>query len=342
MRPGAAGGVLARLGQYALVLWAAVTVNFALPHLAPGDPVSYLYAGDAVDLGPEQLAQFRAGYGLDASLAEQYLRFWTDLARGDLGTSVEYNRPVLDVLGEHVGWTLLLVGLGTLLAAVFGSLLGAWAAWRRGTRSDRTGVGLVLAVDAMPAFWIGMVLIAIFSVRLGWFPSYGGAPVDAEGLGWVAEVARRLVLPLATLVLAILGPFFLLSRAAMTSVLDEGYVRLARAKGISELRVALHHGLRTALLPVYTNLTVALGAAISGAVVVETVFAYPGLGSLTYDAVLVRDYPLLQGCFLIATVAVIVTNLVADLSYPRLDPRVRRSTAPRDAEPVDVLVGVRP
>lgn len=333
--------LLSRLGQYLLVVWVAVTVNFALPHLAPGDPVAYLYGGDAGSLTPDQLDTVRAQYGLDRPVVVQYADFLGGLARGDLGTSVEYNAPVAGVLAEHLPWTLALVGAGTLLAAVVGTLLGAWAAWRRGTRTDRATVAAVLTVDAMPAFWIGMILVAVFSVRLGWFPSFGAAPMDADGLGRVGEVASRLVLPAATLALAMAGPFFLLARASMTAVLDEPYVRLARTKGISERRVALHHGLRTALLPVYTNLTMALGAVLSGAVVVEAVFAYPGIGQLTYRAVLVRDYPLLQGAFLVATLAIVTANLLADLTYPRLDPRVRRAPARRASPETPVPGAVR-
>ncbi|MDQ3463037.1 MAG: ABC transporter permease [Actinomycetota bacterium] len=318
---------LRRFGQYALVLWVAATLNFALPHLAPGDPVDYLYAGDARALSVEQLDEIRAGYGLDRSLLEQYVGFWTGLAQGDLGLSVEHNRPVLDVLMEHLPWTVALVGTATILSAVIGTLLGAWAAWRRGTRRGTTTVAGVLLLDAMPGFWIGMILIATFAVQLGWFPSYGAATITAEGLTWVGEVLDRMVLPVATLVLAGVGGYFLLARAAMVGLLDEPFLRLARAKGLSERRVALRHGLRNALLPVYTNLTLGVGALLSGAVVVETVFAYPGLGRLIFDAVTVRDYPLLQGGFLLVMLGTVAANLFADLTYPLLDPRVRRGGA---------------
>lgn len=322
---------LSRAGQYALVLLAATTVNFLLPHLAPGDPVSYLYGGDTAGLTAAQLASLRAGYGLDDPLPQQYAEFWGGLARGDLGVSVDHNRPVLDVLAERLPWTLALVGIATLLAFGLGTLLGAAAAWRRGTRRDAGLVTGVLALDAMPGFWIGMLLVAVFSVELGWFPSYGAAAITANGTaGWV-EVALRMVLPVATLTLATLGSIFLLARASMTSVLDEPFVRLARSTGVSERRIAVRHALRTALLPVYTHLTLAVGTLVSGAVVVETVFAYPGIGRMIYEAVVARDYPLLQGAFLLVTVAVVVANLLADVTYPLLDPRVRRG---RSAEPV--------
>ena len=318
-----AGGRAPRLGQYLLVVWVAATLNFALPHLAPGDPVYYLYGGES-SLDPAQLASVRASYGLDDSLLTQYLDFWVGLVQGDLGTSIEYNRPVVDVLLERLPWTLVLVGLSTLLAATLGTLLGAFAAWRRGRRSDTGVLTGILALDAMPGFWIGMLLIAVFSVELGWFPSYGATSITAEGAAWLTEAAARLVLPVVTIVLASMGTFFLLARASMVSVLDEPYVRLARAKGISELRVGTRHALRTALLPVSTNLAIAVGGLLSGAVVVETVFAYPGLGRLLDDAVIVRDYPLLQGGFLLVTLGVIAANLVVELVYPLLDPRVRR------------------
>lgn len=318
------GRAFGRVSQYALVLWVAVTLNFLLPHAAPGEPVEYLYTGGAESLTAEQLAQLRASYGLDRPLLEQYGTFWAGLARGDLGLSVEYNRPVAEVLFERVPWTLALVWIGTLGSMVLGVLLGAIAAWRRGNRSEGGLVAGVLALDAMPSFWIGMILIAVFSVELGWFPSFGAASITADGAAWFAEAAQRMVLPAATITLAAVGAFFLLARASMVSVLDEPFVRLARAKGLSERRVALRHVLRNALLPVYTNLTVAVGTLLSWVVVVETVFAYPGLGRLMYEAVTVRDYPLLQGGFLLITVGIVALNLLADLTYPLLDPRVRR------------------
>lgn len=323
----------ARAGQYLLVLWAATTLNFALPHLAQGDPVAYLYAGETTGLDPEQLAALRAAYGLDRSVVEQYGGFWADVARGDLGESVIHNRPVVDVLAEALPWTLLLVGTATVAAVTIGTLAGAAAGWRRGSRRDAGLVAGVLALDAMPGFWIGMVLISVFAVRLGWLPSFGAAPITASGLEWVVEVARRLFLPAATITLAALGSTFLLARAAMVATLDEPFIRLARAKGLSERRIALRHALRNALLPVYTNATLSVGAVLSGAVVVETVFGYPGVGRLIYDAVIARDYPLLQGAFLLTTLGVVAANLLADLTYPLLDPRVRRGRSSETSAP---------
>ncbi|MHA6782592.1 ABC transporter permease [Pseudonocardia saturnea] len=317
--------VARRVAQYALVLWAAATLNFALPHLAPGDPVVYVYGGDAQALSEENLQTLRATFGLDRPLIEQYGAFWAGLVRGDLGLSVQHNRPVVEVLAERLPWTLALVGTATVLAAVLGTLLGAWAAWRadRGRGDSGTLTGM-LTLDAMPGFWVGMILVAVFAVQLGWFPSYGAVTITGEGAAWLGEVLARLVLPVATLVVTGMGAFFLLARASMSGVLHEAFVTRARAAGLSERRVALGHALRTALLPVTTSLAVAVGTMLSGAVVVESVFAYPGLGKLIFDAVTVRDYPLLQGAFLLTTVGVVAANVAADLAYPLLDPRVRR------------------
>lgn len=315
-----------RLGQSVLVLVVAMSLNFALPHLAPGDPVEYLYQGAAGGLTAEQVDELRAGYGLDRPLARQYVDYWGGVLRGDLGTSVEHNRPVTAVLLERLPWTLLLVGTATVLAALIATLAGAAAAWRRGQRGD---VGLVvglLSLDAMPGFWIGMILVAVFAVELGWFPSFGAVAVGggATGLARAAQIAHRLVLPATTMVLATLGGTFLLARGSMLSVLDEPYVLMAEAKGAPPRRVVYRHALRNALLPVSTTVALNVAVMLSGAVVIESVFAYPGLGRLIYDATIARDYPLLRGAFLLVTVGVIVANLAADLLYPLLDPRVRR------------------
>lgn len=317
-----------RIGQYALVLWAACTLNFLLPQLAPGDPVDYLFAGEANALSDADRAEIRKDFGIDGSIATQYMRYWNGLATGDLGTSLEHARPVSSVIASRLPWTLALVGTATVATAVLGSLAGAAAAWRRGTRADITAVITVLAVDAMPGFWIGLVLLSVFSVQLGWFPSFGAVPLGDfnSWWSWLTAVAHRLVLPVTTVTTATVGGVFLVARASMVCTLDEPYIVMAEAKGVRPGRIAFRHALRNALLPVTTRVFLSIGVLLSGAVVVETVFSYPGLGRLVYGAVIARDYPLLQGAFLLITVGVIVANLAADLVYPLLDPRIRRST----------------
>ncbi len=318
-----------RWGHYAITLWAALTLNFLLPRLAPGDPINYVL-GEQVTLSASDIERLRAEYGLEGSLIEQYADYWTRLASGELGTSVRFGEAVAEVLVERLPWTVLLVGTGTLVSALLAITAGAVAAWRRGGRRDIGLVTGLLALDAMPGFWIGMLLISVFAVELGWLPSFGAAPLVVSGrLDWVLEVARRLVLPASAFVLATLGGTFLLARGAMLSVLDEGYVGMARAKGAPERRVLVRHALRTALLPIYTNVALSFGALLSGAIVIETVFAYPGLGRLLFEGVMARDYPLLQGAFVLVTLGVVAANVVADLTYPLLDPRARHGGAVR-------------
>lgn len=321
-----AGRLSGRLGQYLLVVLVAFSLNFLLPHLAPGDPVSYVYGGAGTELTEEQAEELRASYDLQAPLPVQYVGYWAGIVQGDLGVSVRKNRPVTEILATRVPWTLALVLPAALLAATVGTLLGATAARHRGRRTDVALTSGTLLVDAMPGFWIGMVLIALVSAELGWLPSFGAVPLtgDPWSLAWVAEVGKRLILPTGTIGLATTGGTFLLARGAMLSALDEPYVLLAHAKGAPPRRVVYRHALRNALLPVYTNLTLVLATMLSGAVVVETVFSYPGLGRLVYESTLARDYPLLRGAFLLLTLGVVLANLLADVTYPLLDPRVRR------------------
>jgi peptide/nickel transport system permease protein len=319
----------ARLGQYALVLWIALTLNFALPRLAPGDPLDYIFGQEVLTFTPAQREQVLRELRLDRPVWEQYIGYFTGIVQGDLGRSIRYRAPVTDVLSDRIRWTLLLIIPALILKAVIGTTLGALAAWRRGSARDLGLLGSMLALDSMPAFWTGMILISVFAVQLGWLPSFGAMPLGASGdtFTLALEIGRRLILPVTTITLATVGAVFLLARASMLTTLGEDYVLMAQAKGLPERTVILRHALRNALLPVYTSLTLSLGVLASGAVVVETVFSYPGLGRVVYEGVLARDYPLLQGAFLLVTVGVVGVNLLADLTYPLLDPRVRRPGA---------------
>jgi peptide/nickel transport system permease protein len=327
--PPAIGRVAARLAESALVIWIALTLNFALPRLAPGDPLNYLFGQDANGLSPAQRQQVLHELRLDRSMPEQYAGYFTGILRGDLGRSVRFRAPVIDVLADRVPWTLLLILPALFLTAIIGTTLGALAAWRRGSARDLGLLAGMLALESMPVFWTGMILISIFAVQLGWLPSFGATPLAAgdSRVLLVLGVARRLILPVATLTFTSVGAIFLLTRASMLTTLGDDYVIMAQAKGLTDRRVVFGHALRNALLPVYTSLTLSLGALASGAVVVETVFSYPGLGRVIYEGVLARDYPLLQGAFLLLTLGVVGANLLADATYPLLDPRVRRSGA---------------
>jgi peptide/nickel transport system permease protein len=212
------------------------------------------------------------------------------------------------------------------LSNALGVVIGTIAAWRRGRATDLALMTGMLTIESMPGFWIALILLSVFVAQLGWLPSFGIVPLDASagGLQLVGEVARRLILPMATITLANVGNVFLLTRATLLTTLGEDYLLMAEAKGASPARMVFHHALRNALLPVHTHFVLSLGFMLSGAVVVETVFSYPGIGRTVFESVLARDYPLLQGAFLITTFGVILANLLADLTYPLIDPRVRR------------------
>lgn len=317
-----------RAGQYLVVLFVAVTLNFTLPRLAPGDPLDYLLGQEAITVTPEQRERLLAQYGLDKPFPAQYANYLAGLARADLGTSVRFGRPVRDIVFERVPPTLLLVVPAIVLSTFLGTALGVLGAWKRARPLGVALLAGMLFLESAPSFWIGMLLIAVFSVQLGWLPSFGTGPLVAvDGLAHGIEVARRLVLPAATITLATVGGTFLLARASLLTTLGEDYVLFAQAKGVPDRSVFVRHALRNALLPIYTNVALRFGMLAGGAVVVETVFGYAGLGRLVYESLLARDYPLLQGAFLLLSVGVIAANLVADLTYPFLDPRVRRPGA---------------
>lgn len=311
--------------QYALVLLVALSLNFLLPRLAPGDATDYLLPPELVgSLTPAQRDQVLAQYGLDQPLPAQFVDYLAGIAQGDLLTSVRFGRPVRDLLVERVGWTVLLVGSSLVASTLLGAWLGFRSAWRRGTAADTGTLSGVMLADSLPPFFVGMLLLLVFSVELGWFPSFGALPsIDATGLALVAEVAQRLVLPLVTLTLANIGPMYLVARSALVSELQEDYVTMAEAKGLEAHQIR-RHAQRNALLPISTVTVIGLGTLVGGATVVETVFSYPGLGRLIFESVLARDYPVLQGAFLLLIVGVILANMVNDLLYPLLDPRVRR------------------
>ena len=320
---------LGRIGQYALVLLAALSLNFLLPRAMPGSPLRFLAGEDVGMLAPTQVADIRARYGLDQSLGAQYLTYMRNMATGEWGFSYQLGKPVLAAIGDRLPWTLLLVGSSLLVATVFGVLIGALAAWRRGRGLDTASLTGAIVLDSLPTFWLGMILVAVFAVELRWLPIYGAMTPwgPRSGLPYLLDVLRHLLLPATTLTLASLSGTFLVMRYAMLDTLGQDYVRTARSKGLPERQVLIKHAVRNALLPVSTVVFLNLGFLIGGATVIETVFSYPGVGTLLYQAVLNRDYPVLQGAFFMLTVSVILANIVSDLVYPLLDPRVRRSGA---------------
>lgn len=315
----------AKLGQYALVLLIILAINFFLPRAMPGNPLRFLAGEDVGFLPPETVQEILAKNGLDKPLPQQFLLYLKNLLRGDLGYSYQMKRPVLEVLWERLPWTLLLTGTSLVLSTLIGVLLGTLAAWYRGRRFDALSLTTFIFLDSTPSFWLGMILIAVFAVNLKLLPIFGAQTpwVTLTGWAYVVDVLKHLVLPVTTLTLTTISGTFLIMRYSMLQTLGEDYVTTARSKGLPERRVLYRHAMRNALLPVATVFMLNLGFVVSGATVVETVFSYPGLGRLLFEAVLNRDYPLLQGAFLLITLSVLAANVVADLLYPLLDPRVR-------------------
>lgn len=314
--------------QYGLTLLAALTINFLLPRLAPGNPVNALLGADVVDnMTPEQIERVREEFDLHLPMHEQYWNYVTGVLSGDFGNSVLLGMPVWDALIQRLPWTLLLMGCAIAFSTLLGTVLGVLSAWWRGRIADVATMGSVLFVGSLPPFWLAMMLIVLFSTTLGWLPSFGAYQLGVltGSFEWYLQVARRLVMPVLALGLVQSASVLLIARSSMTMALDQDYITFARAKGVSEGGIFFRHAFRNALLPLYTHVMMGLGGLLGGALVIETVFAYPGLGSLVVMGVNSRDYTLLQGLFVIATISIILANLLTDLLYPLIDPRTRRA-----------------
>jgi len=317
--------------QYLITIFMVLSLNFFLPRMMPGDPLSYLTGDPSADMpvaiSEETRAKLLSYYGLDEPLAKQYADYLVNLTHGDLGWSIYYNAPVSSVLLGRFKWTLLLMGTATAIYIALGIFLGALSAWRRGTKTDIGLLVTLFSLGSWPPFFLAMLLIILLSVKLGLFP-IGGAQnsVGSQINGWkqTADVLYHLFLPCLALVLTHLSGVYLLVRNSMLGVLGEDYIKTARAKGLRERDVLLRHALPNALLPIITMIAMRLGFLIMGTMFVEVVFAYPGMGTMIYQACTTRDYPLLQGAFLLIMAFVMFFNLTADILYARLDPRVRR------------------
>lgn len=314
--------VLRRLLQAVPLVLGVLVITFVLIHLAPGDPI-YILAGDG---GNEAYyAEMRARFGLDRPLPEQLLRYIAEVLRGDFGYSFSYQQPVFEVIRNRVPATVLLMGTALLFSTTVGVGLGVVTAVRPRSFLDYGITTVILTAYAMPVFWLGQLLIIVFAVKLKLLPVQGMASIRADytGLRYALDVARHLVLPATTLGLLQLALTARLTRTTLREALAEDFVRTARAKGLHERGVLLHHALRNALLPVVTVIGGQIGVLVTGAALTETIFAWPGLGRLLLDATLNRDYPLLMAMFILVAVTVVVANIITDVVYTVLDPRVR-------------------
>lgn len=313
------------VGSYLLTVAFLVTLNFLLPRVMPGDPLAaqqatgspaYVYDDEARDA----LADY---YGLDEPLLAQYRDYLGGLVQGDLGRSITLNRPATDLVLERLPWTALLVGTSLAMAALVGVLAGISAGWRRGRRVDRATLGLFLSAYNVPSFFLASVVLLVFSVQLDWFPLAGARTqfTDMGALDRAGDVLHHLALPAAVLAVQPAASYYLVMRAGMVSELGTDHLLLGRAKGLRDRRLEYRYAARNAILPVVTLTALQLRLAVTGTVFVETVFAYPGIGRLLFDAVRSRDYPVLQACFLLLTLLTVTANLGADLVNRRLDPR---------------------
>lgn len=314
---------------YVVTAWAAVTINFIIPRLMPGDPVKAIMAKSQGKLDSSAEAAIRTLFGLDEdkSVWQQYLDYWNLLLHGNLGVSFTYYpTPVAEMIQQTLPWTVGLVGIATVVAFLVGTLVGTGIGWRRGTWADSL-LPISTFFSAVPYFWLGLVVIAIFSVNLGWFPSSGAydrSMVPAFTPEFIGSVLYYGTLPALTIVISSIAGWILGMRNMMVTVSSEDYVTVAQAKGLSERAVVFGYAARNAVLPQISSFALSLGFIVGGTLIMEMVFSYPGIGYLLYNATTNHDYTLMQGCFLVITLSVLVANVVADFVYAVLDPRTRQ------------------
>jgi peptide/nickel transport system permease protein len=321
--------LLRRFGFYLVAAVVATSINFLIPRMMAGDPVQIMFARFQGRMNPEAMESLYRTFGfVQGPLSEQYMAYMGNLLQGNLGISVAFFPvPVADVLGTGLAWTLRLIGVATIISFLVGTTLGIYAAWRRGRFADSFILPITGLLSAFPYFWLAMLVLYTFALGLGWFP-LGHAASDDLRQNWgnpeyVLSVVHHMILPALTIILTSLGGWMLGMRNNMIGVLSEDYIIMAQAKGLSDRRVMLTYAARNAILPSLTGFAMSLGFILGGALLTEIVFAYPGMGYTLLTAVNTRDYPLMQGVFLMITVAVLVANLLADVIYVLLDPRVR-------------------
>ena len=321
--------ILQRIVFYLFTAWAAITINFFIPRLIPGDPVQSLIARNQGQLSTQAIQSLYVLFGLDKheGLFQQYIDYWKQLAHGNLGVSFTFfPTPTIDVLRQSLPWTLGLVGITTVLSFVVGTGLGVLAGWYRGSWVDGL-LPVTTFLSSIPYFWLGLVAIAVFAGPGGLFPSSGGydsGVVPSFTGGFIASAIGHSLLPAATIFISSMSGWILGMRNMMVTVTSEDYITVAHAKGLSDRRVMLGYAARNALLPNISGFALSLGFIVGGTLLVEIVFSYPGIGFLLFQAVNSKDYPVIQGVFLIVTLSVLVANFLADLVYVLLDPRTRR------------------
>ncbi len=320
---GARRYVARKVVQAVTTLAFVLTFNFFLFRVLPGDPVGLLAKSQR--LTEADVASLQAELGLDQPIASQYVTYVRQTLTGNLGVSLRTARRVTSTIWSSIGPTVLLVGLGTLFSTVIGIWIGIKGGWRRGSRFDSTSLYGSLALYSIPEGWLGMILLLVLSGTLGLFPAGGFETGGLTGTARFVDVLDHLFLPVLTLTLGYVGQYAIIMRSSMIDVINEDYVTSARAKGVPEHMVRRNHVVPNAFLPTFTLIFLNFGFVLGGAIVVEAVFSWPGLGLLTYNAINALDFPVIQGVFLLSSAAVIAFNLLADVTYGYLDPRVREA-----------------
>ena len=320
--------LLRRLAFYVVTAWAAVTVNFFIPHLMPGDPVQNLIARQQGKASPQAVEALRVQLGLtgNQSLWSEYLHYWGQLAHGDLGISTSfYPASVGSVLTAALPWTIVLVGVSTVVSFVVGTLIGIVVAWRRGSWLDGV-LPVATFFQAVPYFFFALIVLIVLGSDLGWFPITGGADSSIDpgfNAAFIGSAVYHGILPMITIVVSSVAGWILGMRNMMVTTMDEDYVLVAAAKGLPNRKV-IGYAARNAILPSVSSFSLSLSFVVAGALLTEIVFSYPGIGFQLLAAVQAEDFPLLQGIFLVITFAVLAANLLADVVYAALDPRTRQ------------------
>ncbi|MGN1344036.1 MAG: ABC transporter permease [Traorella sp.] len=312
-----------RLGSGALTVLCSIIFNFVIIRLAPGDPATLLAGKD--NPNPATIAAIRARYGLDKSMFEQLIAYLKQLAHGDLGFSYVNNREVSTLILERIGPTLLVALTGAIIAVIIGTLLGVYAARKKGTMVDQICCAFSYFFDSTPSFWLGLILILIFSNVLGWFPTSGMYSLrnNYKGIKYVLDVMKHMFLPVLTLVLLNIPYYFRIARSSVLQVMSEDFIMTLRATGMSESKIFNKYVLRNAIIPTVTVFGITLAYMITGVALIEITFAWPGMGRLVLDSVSKRDYPVVSGVYLILSICVAVGMIIVDLVYALVDPRIR-------------------
>jgi peptide/nickel transport system permease protein len=323
------GYILRRIASAVFTLWVALTINFLLPRVMGGEPADYIASTVAMG-SQEYAAALRVQFGLDKGIFEQYGRYLVQLCRGNLGISFSiFPVPVSSIITRAIPWTLLIVLSATLISFAIAWLLGTLAALKQGRLFDQIAVGAAFYIQSTPYFFVGMLILMGLSFYLGWFPMAHAMPVGIPaGTPWyhlIGSICYHAFLPVLSLVVVSLAGRMVMMRSNILQIFSEDYITLAQAKGLKRSKILIKYALRNALLPSFTGLMLSLGSAVGGAITTELIFSYPGIGLTIMNAIYNQDYPLIQGCFAIIALCVVVMNLLADLLYPLLDPRVALS-----------------